>query len=55
MSETLRLVIDLVERGEVKISEHGYEELAADGIFVAQHVKCWGRWIVGREAPEGAA
>ena len=34
MSQTLQLVIDLVARGEVSISEHGYEELAADGHLV---------------------
>jgi len=34
MSQTLQLVIDLVARAEVKISDHGYDELAADGILV---------------------
>ena len=34
MSQTLGLVIELVARDEVKISEHGYEELAADGILI---------------------
>jgi hypothetical protein len=34
MSLTLQLVIDLVRRQEVMISEHGYDELAEDGIFV---------------------
>ena len=34
MSQTLELVIDLVARGEVKISDHGYDELTADGILV---------------------
>ncbi len=33
-SELLLQIIDLVERGEVLISEHGYEELAADEIPV---------------------
>lgn len=33
MSETLKHVQELVARGEVRISEHGYDELAADGIF----------------------
>ncbi|MFQ5846733.1 MAG: DUF4258 domain-containing protein [Candidatus Methylomirabilales bacterium] len=32
MSEVLRRVLHLISRGEIKISEHGYEELAADGI-----------------------
>ena len=33
MSQTLQLVIDLVARQEVRISDHGYDELAADGIL----------------------
>ncbi len=32
MSETLTKIKTLVARGEVKISDHGYDELAADGI-----------------------
>ena len=35
-SQTFQLVIDLVTRGEVKISDHGYDELAADGILVRE-------------------
>ena len=34
MSRTLQFVIDLIARGEVKISNHGYDELAADDILV---------------------
>ena len=34
MSRTLQLVIDLAARGEVVVSDHGYDELAADGILV---------------------
>jgi hypothetical protein len=34
MSRTLQNVIKLVERGEVRISAHGYDELAADEILV---------------------
>ena len=34
MSRTLRLAQDLVDRGEVRISAHGYDELAADRILV---------------------
>jgi hypothetical protein len=30
----LQLIIDLVARQEVRISDHGYDELAADGILV---------------------
>jgi hypothetical protein len=34
MSQTLDQVRDLVTRREVYISDHGYDELANDGIFV---------------------
>ena len=34
MSETLERIRALVARGEVRVSLHGYEELAADGIHV---------------------
>src|SRR5436190_22613686 len=37
MSQTLQLVQELVARGEIRISEHGYDELAADDISV-EHV-----------------
>ncbi len=34
MSKTLEQVRALVARGEVRVSLHGYEELAADGVHV---------------------
>ncbi len=33
MSDTLRRIVDLVQAGEVLISAHRYDELAADGIL----------------------
>jgi hypothetical protein len=36
MSETLATVQKLIARGEVRISEHGYDELAADGLSVTE-------------------
>jgi hypothetical protein len=35
MSQTLARVQELVASGDVRISEHAYDELAGDGIFAA--------------------
>lgn len=34
MSDTLRDIIHLINEGEVRISAHGYDEIAADNILV---------------------
>jgi len=34
VTETLRQIIALAAKGEVRVSEHGYDELAADGIRI---------------------
>ncbi len=39
MKETLKQVIDLAAKGEVRVSGHGYDELAADGIFAGDLVE----------------
>jgi len=34
MSETFRQIVRLIQRGDVRISDHGYDEMAADGLYV---------------------
>jgi hypothetical protein len=34
MGRTFEQILELLQRGEVRISDHGYEELAQEGIFV---------------------
>ncbi len=52
MSDTLRLIRDLVARGEVMVSAHGYDELAADGILVRDALAGVGDAAVLEEYPD---
>lgn len=36
MNETFKRVLDLIAKGEVKISNHGYDELTEDGLLVKE-------------------
>lgn len=38
MSQTLTQVQRLIQQGEVRVSEHGYDELAADGMLAKEVV-----------------
>ena len=39
MSSTLDQIQELVRQGSVRISEHGYDELAADGILAREAIE----------------
>jgi hypothetical protein len=34
VGDTLERIFELIRRGEVRVSDHGYEQLVAEGIFV---------------------
>ena len=52
MGDTWNRIIELIENGDIWISEHGYDELAADGITVREIVSGSPEGIVLEEYPE---
>ena len=54
MSDTFNAVTALVAQGEVRISEHGYDELAADNILVADVLDGVASGLVVEDHPQFA-
>jgi hypothetical protein len=52
MSETLVRVQQLVADGRVRISDHGYDELAADGLLVGEVIGGVGKAVIVEEYPD---
>jgi len=52
MNETFKAILDLIERKEIVISNHGYDELAADNIFVRDILASIEEAIVVENYPE---
>ena len=51
MSETFVRIKDLVAVDDVRVSDHGYDELAADGILVRDILKGVAAAVVGEDYP----
>ena len=52
MNETFTLIQSLVASGEVRVSEHGYDELVEDGITVLEILVGIGSGTVVEDYPE---
>ena len=50
--DILRRIADLVQRGEVLISAHGYDEMAEDGILAAEVIDGVATAVVVEDYPE---
>jgi hypothetical protein len=51
VSDTLRRVAALVQRGEVQISAHGYDEMAEDGILASEAIDGVAAGVVVEDYP----
>lgn len=54
MSETFRQVVGLIRLREVRISDHGYDELTADGLFARDAFATVTEGIVVEDYPDYA-
>jgi hypothetical protein len=52
VSETLRRIVDLVQNGDVRISAHGYDEMAEDGILAGEAIDGAGAAVVVEDYPD---
>lgn len=54
MNDTLKQIIALVSKGDVRISEHGYDELADDNLNVREIIQGLSAAIVIEDYPDYA-
>ena len=52
MSETFRQIVRLIQLADVRISDHGYDEMAADGLYVRDAIGSVADAIVVEDYPD---
>jgi len=52
MSETFRQILRLIQQGDVRISDHGYDELAADDLYIRDVVNSVADAVVVEDYPD---
>jgi hypothetical protein len=52
MSETFEQVLRLVQRVEIRISDHGYDELASETLYVRDTIASVGDGVVVEDYPD---
>lgn len=52
MSRTFERIKELVKRDEIKVSDHGYDEIAEDGIFIKDIIADVNNGVVVEDYPD---
>jgi hypothetical protein len=52
VSQTLQKIQELVKRGDIRVSEHGYDELAADELFIREIIDGAGDAVQIEDCPD---
>ena len=52
MNQPLRTIVALVQRGDVRVSSHGYDEMAEDGILATEAIAGVADAVLVEDYPE---